>query len=484
MAKREQSHARQRRRRTRVLLRWVPELVVVLLVALALVDVQYDVAQRWLGIGADPHAEPAAVLPPAGLDLPEPDPAAPVARAVGDDGSVDPAAVAAAVLPYVRDKSLGRHELVYVSDLRTGELVFRHGHGSVTPASTLKLLTTTAALEVLGPMTTFSTTVQRRGNQVFLVGGGDPFLASTPKHDPRVYPHRADLTTLARRAAASLRRDGVRRVRLAYDDSLFRGPAVNPHWPDTYLPEDVVPPITALWADEGHAEHYGFVADPAATATADFRRALQRAGIKVAGPSSHRTAPADTVEVASVSSAPLGEIVQQTLAVSDNQAAEVLARHVGDAVLHDPSFAGGAKAVRQVLRELGVPTAGVRTYDGSGLSRQNRLTPQALLATLRIAASDEHPDLREVITGLPVAGFTGSLEWRFGDAPTQAKGMVRAKTGTLTGVHGLAGVVTDRTGAELGFVAIADRVAVPKTLDARKTIDELAAALGACACAT
>jgi D-alanyl-D-alanine carboxypeptidase/D-alanyl-D-alanine-endopeptidase (penicillin-binding protein 4) len=126
---------------------------------------------------------------------------------------------------------------------------------------------------------------------------------------------------------------------------------------------------------------------------------------------------------------------------------------------------------------------GVRTYDGSGLSRKNRLTPQALLATLRITASDSQPDLREVITGLPVAGFTGSLEWRFEDAPQRAKGLVRAKTGTLTGVHGLAGIVTDRTGAELGFVAIADRVAVRNTLEARKSIDELAAALGACACA-
>jgi D-alanyl-D-alanine carboxypeptidase/D-alanyl-D-alanine-endopeptidase (penicillin-binding protein 4) len=461
---------------------WVPELLVVLLVALALVEVQYDVAHRWLGIGANADANPAAVLPPEGLDIADPAAAPLVAEPVIEGAGVDPVSVAAAVLPYVRDKHLGRHEVVYVSDLHTGEIVYRHGSGPVIPASTLKLLTTAAALEVLGPMATFSTTVQRRGSEVFLVGGGDPFLASRPTADPDVYPHRADLRTLARRTAQTLRKDGVTRVRLRYDDSLFTGPAVNPAWPDTYLPEDVVPPITALWADEGHAEHYGFVRDPSAEAASDFRRALVAAGIKVVGRTAHRITPAAAEPVASVASAPVGEIVQQTLAVSDNQAAEVLARHVGIAVLHDATFAGGARAVRQVLTRLGVPMQGVRTYDGSGLSRKNRLTPEALLATLRLTASDSQPDLREVITGLPVAGFTGSLQWRFEDAPRRAKGLVRAKTGTLTGVHGLAGIVTDRTGAELGFVAIADRVAVRNTLEARKTIDELAAALGACAC--
>lgn len=465
------------------MLRWVPELLVVLLVALALVDVQYDVADRWFGVGADPRADPAAVLPPEGLDLAEPSAAPAVAHPLGAGGEVDPAAVAAAVLPYVRDKSLGRHTLVWVADLDSGEVVYRHGQGNVTPASTLKLLTSAAALEVLGPMATFSTTVQRQGNQVFLVGGGDPFLASRPPADHDTYPHRADLTTLARDAAVALRAAGVTQVRLAYDDSLFTGPAVNPHWPRTYIPEEVVPPITALWADEGHADHYGFVRDPSGQAARDFRQALTRAGVRVVGPLAHRVAPAAATTIAHVESAPVGEIVQHTLAVSDNQAAEVLARHVGLAVLQEGSFAAGAEAVRRTLGELGVPLEGVRTYDGSGLSRQNRLTPQALLATLELAASDEHPDLREVLTGLPVAGFTGSLEWRFADAPMQAKGLVRAKTGTLTGVHGLAGVVTDRTGAELGFVAIADRVPLPRTLDARKTIDDLAAALGACTCA-
>ena len=77
--------------------------------------------------------------------------------------------------------------------------------------------------------------------------------------------------------------------------------------------------------------------------------------------------------MASVSSAPLGEIVERTLAVSDNQAAEVLARHVGLAERQEGSFEAGAAAVLEVLRRLGVPVAGDRLYDGSGLSRQDVL---------------------------------------------------------------------------------------------------------------
>ncbi len=78
--------------------------------------------------------------------------------------------------------------------------------------------------------------------------------------------------------------------------------------------------------------------------------------------------------------------------------------------------------------------------------------------------------------GLPVAGFTGSLETRFEDAAPQGRGRVRAKTGTLTGVSALAGVATDLDGNPMVFVLMADRVALEDTLDAREALDALAAA--------
>ncbi len=86
------------------------------------------------------------------------------------------------------------------------------------------------------------------------------------------------------------------------------------------------------------------------------------------------------------------------------------------------------------------------------------------------------------MTGLPVAGFTGSLAYRFDKGPDAGRGRVRAKTGTLSGVHGLAGVTTDLDGNVLMFVLLADRVRLEDTLDARSTLDQMAAALGACHC--
>jgi serine-type D-Ala-D-Ala carboxypeptidase/endopeptidase (penicillin-binding protein 4) len=169
------------------------------------------------------------------------------------------------------------------------------------------------------------------------------------------------------------------------------------------------------------------------------------------------------------------------LSVSDNEGAEVLARHVGLAVSGSGSSAAGTEAVLSTLRDLGVRTGNAQVYDGSGLSRKNRIDPDTLVDVLRVAASEAHPDLRAVITGLPVAGFTGSLAFRFDHAPVA--GRVRAKTGTLTGVSSLAGVATDLDGVPMVFALVADRVKLLDTLDAREALDDLAAALGACHCA-
>jgi len=136
-----------------------------------------------------------------------------------------------------------------------------------------------------------------------------------------------------------------------------------------------------------------------------------------------------------------------------------------------------------VLDRLEVDTAGARAYDGSGLSRLDRLRPETLLSVLRIASSEDHPGLRTAVATLPVAGFSGSLAYRFETANPIALGLVRAKTGTLTGVHGLAGTVTSRDGAVMSFVAIADRVREADQLAARALLDDLAAALAACTCA-
>lgn len=451
--------------------------------AAAAASYRFELGPRWFGFEhPDPATAPASVAPPEGLELPALEDPAPVADAA-TDSAIAPAKVRRALAGTLADPDLGPRVFAAVTSLGDGAAVFSRGAGVAVPASTMKLLTTTAALSALGPDHTFTTDVVSGGRgRVVLVGGGDPFLASRPA-PATTYPHRADVVTLARSTATALREQGVRRVRVGYDDSLFAGPDVNPRWPDDYVPDGVVAPITALWVDEGRPPSgLGRVADPSRAAADAFATALARAGIEVVGPPTPRRAGSGATELASVESAPLAGIVEETLGLSDNEAAEVLGHHVGLATTGRGSFAGGAKGVLGVLRELGVPLTGAKVYDGSGLSRDDRLDPRTLAAVLQVAASGEHPELRPVVTGLPVAGFSGSLELRFAEAGHQGLGRVRAKTGTLTGVSALAGIATDRDGTPMVFVLLADRVALEDTLAARDALDELAADLAACRC--
>lgn len=458
-------------------------MLVLVVLAAATASYRFELGPRWFGFeNPDPATAPASVAPPEGLDLPALADPSPVADPAADS-AIDPAKVRRALAGALRDPDLGPDVFASVASLADGAPVFSRGTGVALPASTMKLLTTTAVLSALGPDHTFTTDVVSDGRgRVVLVGGGDPFLASRPA-PPTTYPHRADVVTLARATATSLREQGVRRVRVGYDDTLFSGPEVAPHWPDDYVPDGVVAPITALWVDEGRPPGgLGRVADPSRAAADAFAAALARAGMKVVGVPTPRRAPAGATGVASVESAPLAGIVEETLALSDNEAAEVLAHHVGLATTGRGSFAGGAEGVVEVLRELGVPVAGARVYDGSGLSRDDRLAPPTLVAILQAAAAEEHPELRPVVSGLPVAGFNGSLALRFAEGGGQGLGRVRAKTGTLTGVSGLAGIATDRDGHPMVFVLLADRVALADTLAARDALDGAAAALAACHC--
>jgi D-alanyl-D-alanine carboxypeptidase/D-alanyl-D-alanine-endopeptidase (penicillin-binding protein 4) len=456
---------------------------------------QWDLGERWFGAGTTPRPpeadnDPAAVPPPVGVVLPAPASPAPVAVEVAadDDGRMAPRKVARVLEPLLADRDLGRHVVAGVADLSSGELVYQQG-GSARPASTIKLFTGAAALHVLGPDHRFTTSVvlEGRGKQrrLVLVGGGDPYLASKPaSNDEQAYPERADLRTLARRTAQALAEQGVGRARLGYDDTLFTGPDTSPHWERGYLPDGVVAPIRALWADGGRpASGSGRVPDPSLTAATYFAKELRAAGVLVAGRPERRRAGDGASPVAGVESAPVSQIVERMLTVSDNEAAEVLAHQVGLATVGEASFAGGVEGVRQALTELGVRFADAdEWYDGSGLSRDNVLAPSTLLAVLGVAAAADHPELRALLTGLPVAGFTGSLEYRFVDTPPAARGRVRAKTGTLRGTSALAGIVTDLEGTTAAFVLMADRVAFPKTLAARDALDAAAAAIGGCRC--
>ena len=451
-----------------------------LVLALAGAAYWLDLGER-LGIAQpDPGRDPAAVEPPAGLDLPEPGAAPPVAVRL-PPGRVDGAAVRRALGRLTSDRRLGRRVSVMVGDL-AGRPAYARGPGLVTPASTMKLLTCLAALEALGPEHRFGTTAVVAGRRLTLLGGGDPLLAAEPAAG--AYPLRADLATLARRTARALAEQGRTRVRLGYDDTLFSGPSSSPDWEPGYLPDHVVSPISALWVDQGRqSPDTGFRSkNPSRAAATVFAEQLRLRGITVLGRPRPATAPSEASAVASVLSAEVVEVVQHVLESSDNEAAEVLARHVALAEGEPGSFQGASRAIRAVATRLGVPLEEAVVEDGSGLARSDRLRPRSLLAALAVAADPARPTLAGLLDGLPVAGFSGSLSFRFTDEAEEGLGRVRAKTGTLTGVHGLAGVVTGRDGSVMTFVAIADRVKVQNTLFVRDRLDRLGAALAACRC--
>lgn len=178
----------------------------------------------------------------------------------------------------------------------------------------------------------------------------------------------------------------------------------------------------------------------------------------------------------------VARLVERLLTTSDNQLAEAMARQVALAAHQPAGFEGAATAVTQELAKLGVPMAGVVLNDGSGLNPDNAIPPAVLVRLLALAASDQHPTLRPILTGLPIAGFTGTLGKRYGSGSgaADAAGLIRAKTGTLRGVNTLAGTVVDADGRLLTF-AVMTRTTAPADT-ARAAMDRIAARLTACGC--
>lgn len=404
-------------------------------------------------------------------------------------GSTSSSLVAGSFRKATHATALGSRLSAMVVDPASGQTLFRSRAGQpVAPASTAKILTGTAALAALGPDARLATEVVWNPDTktVTLVGGGDPTLAS-PKAQ-HAYPEPAQIKDLVQETAVALRKAGVTKIRLHYDTSLFSGPVTARSWKPGYVPNGYVAPVTALSVDSGRVEpvdpgtvHAGPTArvdDPPEAAATLFSSLLEDEGITVKGDVAEQPAGKGTKRLAVVHSPTVAALVEQMLTDSDNDIAEALGRHVALAVGKPPSFRGATAAVEQVLARLGVPVEAVRLYDCSGLSHRDRVTARALTRALALAASPEHPDLRSVLTGLPVAGYSGTLFERYGEAPAaDAAGAVRAKTGTLTGVSTLAGVAYRPDGRILVFAFLADRVPPGGYAGAREALDEMAAAL-------
>ncbi|MFF3328993.1 D-alanyl-D-alanine carboxypeptidase/D-alanyl-D-alanine-endopeptidase [Streptomyces sp. NPDC002888] len=416
----------------------------------------------------------------AAAGAPQPAPsAASVLTALGGSTSAaksapDAKPLGAVLDPLLNSGSLGTRHTAAVVDVATGRRLYGAGaDDALTPASTTKIATAVAALSARGADHRLITraALEPDTRELVLVGGGDPTL--TARKDPDNW---ASLRVLADRTAAALQKRGIAQVTLSYDTTLYAGPGLHPIGANPNLA-----PVTALMADEARTDDSTRgpaprVEDPATEATRAFAAFLQDHGIKTTAPGpSKATNRAKTL--ATVSSPPLSTVVERMLTNSDNDIAEALARQTAVATGERADFAGAGKAIDAQLRKLGLPLSGTAFKDGSGLNRSDRLTADLLTSLLAKAADPDHPDLRPALTGLPVAGFTGTLTSRYTEG---AAGIVRAKTGTLTGVNTLAGTVVTRDGRLLAFAFLATNTTDPTA--AQSALDRTATALAACGC--
>ncbi|MER5300250.1 D-alanyl-D-alanine carboxypeptidase/D-alanyl-D-alanine-endopeptidase [Streptomyces lasiicapitis] len=380
--------------------------------------------------------------------------------------------------PLLADKRLGPERSAVVVDVATGKRLYARGSGqALTPASTTKIATAVAALSALGPehRLTTKTVVEPDSRNVVLVGGGDPTL--TARGEGRYVADSASLRELADDTAKALKKRGADQdVSLSYDISRYSGPPQHPIGPN-----ENIAPVSALMADEGRLDSSSSgpaprTAEPARDAAHNFANLLRERGIGIkADPESGRAAKGAD-ELARTQSPPLSALVERMLTHSDNDIAEALARETAVDGGEPASFKGGSKAVRARLDKLGLPLDGAVFADGSGLDRDDRLTAKLLAALLKRASGPGRPELRSVVTGLPVAGFTGTLVDRYPDASV-GTGVVRAKTGTLTGVNSLAGTVVDADGRLLAFAFMTTGTTDPQ--GAQSTLDAMASALAA-----
>ncbi|MFP5219859.1 MAG: D-alanyl-D-alanine carboxypeptidase/D-alanyl-D-alanine-endopeptidase [Actinomycetes bacterium] len=437
---------------------------------------------------ADERPEAAPTREP--LPPPEPVPErTPLLEAAGteDDGQEPTrAALQALVEQALTDPVLGGQLAVSVVDVGSLEVLYeRDADAMLIPASTAKIVTAVTALTSLDDDARLTTRVVAGSapGEVVVVGGGDPTLASSAQAQRT--PQDARLDVLAAQALEALGGQPVRRV--VVDDTLYSGPTTGPGWSPSYVGGGNVAPVMALMVDGGRVrpDRRARSADPALAAGQQLAARLTNGG---PAPEVVRgRAPDDARELAAVESAPVSTLVERMLSASDNDLAEALARQVALAEGQPASFSGAAAGLRtasgRVLEPLGVRAEAVQLADGSGLSRDNRLAPGALTRLLTGVLGGDPGALSPVLTGLPVAGFDGTLADRYREGPQVAgAGVVRAKTGTLRGVSALAGVVRTADGRLLAFDLTADAVQGGRTLAAEAVLDRLAAAFARCGC--
>lgn len=331
------------------------------------------------------------------------------------------------------------------------------GEQPLIPASNMKLLIGAVALEVIGPDTTFVT--ELRGDVVggaasgplHLVGGGDPLLAvqsypASQRYAPEPRTPVEDLIDRAVSAGVATVSAGLVVHEDRYDDERFV-----PSWGDGIRGTEAGP-VGALLINDGFVSGNPVKpSNPAVAAGLEVANLLRAAGVEVTGPvlaAAEVTGSALPDDVlASVTSAPLSEVVAEMLVTSDNTTAEMLVKEIAVASGRPGTRVDGLIVVQETLDHWGLPLEGMTLVDGSGLDRGNRLTCGLVSGLLGRAGQAS-----ALIGSMAVAGETGTMARLLTDTPLA--GRLVAKTGTLRGVKAFSGYLPDAGGVDLSFSMI------------------------------
>jgi D-alanyl-D-alanine carboxypeptidase/D-alanyl-D-alanine-endopeptidase (penicillin-binding protein 4) len=449
-----------------------------------------------------PEQEPVVSAPPAPTTLP----VQAVPPAPDQPEAVDAPVLAAVLAPLLVDPSLGPDPALSVRDLATGtELVQTRSTAAVEPASTAKLVTAAAALSELGAERRLVTRVawvpadQRPTGRpaVVLVGGGDLLLAAG-EGDPAATDGRVGLLDLARDAVLAVTEGpaeqqllgGAGGVDVVVDDSLLGAPQQLLRQPgDAFFASTP----SSLAVEAGRlGSGLGRDSSPAATAGSAFATALDQAFTEVLGAGAPAVgAPQVVVDpvgsdvvIAEGRSAPVADVLAYLLVTSDNTVADSVAGLVAAERGETTTLARASEVIVEVVeQDLGIDLGPTSLTDGSGLSDGSLSSAAALSGLLAAAAvASEGSDLSLLPSLLPVAGAEGTLSERFTgeEGSADGRGVVRAKTGTLTGTTALSGVATTSSGRGVSFALLTDQVPVGATDSARAATDRVAAAIAAC----
>jgi D-alanyl-D-alanine carboxypeptidase/D-alanyl-D-alanine-endopeptidase (penicillin-binding protein 4) len=359
-----------------------------------------------------------------------------------------------------RSSFAGKHTSLIVWDRTTGRLLVVHQRDrELRPASNMKLLTSSAVFEREGASARLFTRVYATGSlsggtlhgSLWLVGGGDPSLSTNVFATKAFGGYSGHVSNLA----AAVRAAGIVRVtgRLYGDESRFDSRRTAPFWKPSYWMD--CPPISALLVNE---DLYRFgnphaSANPPLYAAQVFHKSLRGHGVTFAHGTRAGVRPPGARVVAVERSPTFARMLRHMDHVSDNLFAEVFSK---DLAVHGGlrgTTKNGVRATRNALGDIGVSLAGARIYDGSGLSRGDRLSARQVLSVLTHAA--KQPWGATLRADLPLAGVSGTLDDRMRSGPAHAN--VQAKTGTLNDASALSGYLTAANGHHLAFAMLMNR---------------------------